>query len=119
MTIKSGKSRERVPQKGITLTYQQSSSEEATKAIENMKTYLSTLVKEKDHYLLFPNSIPSKLMVFSPGRGNLSPKYSHHSEKQLKRLQRLRSSAQSTAIVSKTSTTTPVNPPLKAPPSLK
>ena len=64
MTIKSGKSRERVPQKGITLTYQQSSSEEATKAIENMKTYLSEVVKEKDHYLLFPNSIPSELMVF-------------------------------------------------------
>ena len=63
--------------------------------------------------------IPSELVVFSPGIGTLSPKYRHHSERQLRRLQKLRASAQSTAIAQKTSTTPPVNPSQKTPPSLK
>ena len=84
-----------------------------------MTVYLKDIVKDKDHYLLFPNSLPSELIVFSPGKNNIIPQYSNHSERQMKRLQRLRTSAQSTALVPKTMETNLASPPIKAPPSLK
>ena len=118
LTIKTDKKRDRVPQRGITLTYQQSSTNEATRIIDNLTPYLKSLVKEKDHFLLFPNTLPTELISFSPGQGNNRNKYSDHSSKQLKRLSRLRAAAQSTAIVPKDTFARPV-PEVKAPPTLQ
>lgn len=66
MTIKTQNRQGRPPIKGLTFTFQQSASEEALKAIENLSAHLKKIVKESSHHLLFPDALPTQLITSPP-----------------------------------------------------